>query len=272
METAGLHGVTPLVGRPSGERLVEAIERHWAAEAPTTRPPLPRLAIASEKREPRLYRAAMPRLSVSRLRAEVAERHLAGVVRSPARPLPRHDRGHRRPEMARRIRSRASLRRARRGRRGAPTRHARGRSRQAPARTSRHPPRPALRPSARSRRRPSCLDAPQPRLTSPSRPRPGRCAADAAARVASSTGRASPRPGNASAGGSARPRRRRDALAGGGLALATRARNPPRVGVRSPPASLAARLVLLWLRWGGRSGPGDWSRRTGSATLPSSRP
>jgi hypothetical protein len=33
METAGLHGVTPLVGRPSGERLAEAIEEALAAQA-----------------------------------------------------------------------------------------------------------------------------------------------------------------------------------------------------------------------------------------------
>jgi len=33
METAGLHGVTPLVGRPSGERLAEAIEAALAAQS-----------------------------------------------------------------------------------------------------------------------------------------------------------------------------------------------------------------------------------------------
>lgn len=33
METAGLHGVTPLVGRPTGERLAEAIEAALAAQS-----------------------------------------------------------------------------------------------------------------------------------------------------------------------------------------------------------------------------------------------
>jgi hypothetical protein len=32
METAGIHGVTPLVGRPTGERLAEAVEAAIAAK------------------------------------------------------------------------------------------------------------------------------------------------------------------------------------------------------------------------------------------------
>jgi hypothetical protein len=36
IETAGVHGVTPLVGNPTGERLAAAIEEALAASPPTT--------------------------------------------------------------------------------------------------------------------------------------------------------------------------------------------------------------------------------------------
>ncbi len=35
IETAGLHGVTPLVGQPTGERLAEAIDQALGLNAPT---------------------------------------------------------------------------------------------------------------------------------------------------------------------------------------------------------------------------------------------
>jgi hypothetical protein len=39
MEIAGIHGVTPLVGRPSGERLAEAIEAALATRSAAEPPP-----------------------------------------------------------------------------------------------------------------------------------------------------------------------------------------------------------------------------------------